>query len=102
MARSVESPNRKPAAPPEYEPEMAMNSATDIPSMVAEQARKQLQGQPYRALKHVSCDYRDGTLTLRGRLPSYFLKQMAQAAVARIAGVERIVNHIEVVAAVCV
>jgi osmotically-inducible protein OsmY len=81
---------------------MAMNSVTDIPPMVADRARKQLQGQPYRALKQVSCEYHDGTLVLRGRLPSYFLKQMAQAAVARVAGVERILNHIEVVTAVCV
>ncbi len=79
-----------------------MSSTTDITPFVAEQARKQLQGQPYRVLKNVSCEYRDGTLTLRGRLPSYFLKQMAQAAVARVAGVERIVNHIEVATAVCV
>ncbi len=79
-----------------------MNSAIDTSPIVADQARKQLQGQPYRALKHVSCEFRDGALILSGRLPSYFLKQMAQAAVARIAGVERIVNHIEVVTAVCV
>jgi hypothetical protein len=79
-----------------------MNSATDTTPLVEEHARELLQGQPYRALRHVSCEYRDGTLILRGRLPSYFLKQMAQAAVARVPGVERILNHIEVVTAVCV
>jgi osmotically-inducible protein OsmY len=81
---------------------MAMNSLTDTTPIVEDRARKQLQGQPYRALKHVSCEYRDGALVLRGRLPSYFLKQMAQTAVARLPGVERIHNHIEVVTAVCV
>jgi hypothetical protein len=35
-------------------------------------------------------------LVLRGRAPSYFLKQIAQSAVVGIDGVRRIVNRIEV------
>jgi osmotically-inducible protein OsmY len=55
-----------------------------------------LRRSPYLALKHVACDYHDGVLTLRGRLPSYYLKQRAQEAVAGIGGVERVANEIEV------
>jgi osmotically-inducible protein OsmY len=76
-----------------------MNGTIDTPPAVEDHARRQLQGQPYHALKQVSCEYRDGVLILRGRLPSYYLKQMAQTAVARVAGVGRVVNHIEVVTA---
>jgi osmotically-inducible protein OsmY len=63
---------------------------------IAEGAEIRLRSNPYLALKNVSCEYREGVLTLRGSLPSYYLKQMAQTAVARLDGVQRIVNEIEV------
>jgi len=66
------------------------------PPGIAEGAESCLRGNPYLALKNVSCEYHEGVLTLRGCLPSYYLKQMAQAAVSRVAGVARIVNQIEV------
>jgi osmotically-inducible protein OsmY len=68
-------------------------------SSVAEGAEGQLRSNAYLALKNVSCDYHDGVLTLRGCLPSYFLKQMAQTAVARLDGVRQVVNEIVVVTA---
>jgi osmotically-inducible protein OsmY len=55
-----------------------------------------LRRSPYQALKHVACDYHGGVLTLRGRLPTYYLKQRAQEAVAGIGGVGRVANEIEV------
>jgi osmotically-inducible protein OsmY len=42
------------------------------------------------------CEWRAGLLILRGRLPSYYLKQLAQATVAGIEGVDRIANEIEI------
>ncbi len=45
-------------------------------------ARRELQRSSYLAIRRVECRYRDGVLTLRGRLPSFFLKQVAQTAVA--------------------
>jgi hypothetical protein len=68
---------------------------------IAEGAQSRLRSNSYLALKNVSCEYHEGVLTLRGCLPSYYLKQMAQTAVARLDGVERIVNEIEVVAERC-
>jgi osmotically-inducible protein OsmY len=56
-----------------------------------------LRRHPYGALKSVSCDCRDGVLVLRGCLPSYYLKQVAQEVVARLEGVRRIDNQIQVV-----
>jgi hypothetical protein len=64
---------------------------------VLDRAEGCLRGNSYLALKNVSCDYRDGTLTLRGCLPTYYLKQVAQTAVAGLDGVQRIVNLIQVV-----
>jgi osmotically-inducible protein OsmY len=67
------------------------------PTRVLEGAESRLRSNGYLAMKNVSCDYRDGILTLRGCVPSYFLKQMAQTAVARLPGVERVVNDIVVI-----
>jgi osmotically-inducible protein OsmY len=66
---------------------------------VVEGAETRLRGNSYLALKNVSCEYFEGVLTLRGCVPSYYLKQMAQTAVARLDGVDRIVNEIEVISA---
>ncbi len=51
----------------------------------------------YGPLRRVRCEYHDGLLTLHGRLPSYYLKQVAQEAVARLDGVSRVENRIEVI-----
>jgi osmotically-inducible protein OsmY len=63
----------------------------------ADLAERELRGSPYLALRNVTCDGRDGVLTLRGCLPTYYLKQVAQAVVARVEGVRLIVNEIDVV-----
>jgi len=65
---------------------------------IIEGAENCLRHNPYLALKNVRCEYREGILTLRGCVPSYYLKQMAQTAVAQI-GVQNIVNEIEVISA---
>jgi osmotically-inducible protein OsmY len=57
-----------------------------------------LRRNPYLALKYVSCDCRGGVLVLRGCLPSYYLKQVAQQLVADLEGVKGVENQIQVVA----
>jgi hypothetical protein len=64
---------------------------------VADRAEGRLRGNAYLALKNVTCDFREGVLTLRGCLPSYYLKQIAQTTVFGLEGVRRIDNQIEVV-----
>jgi hypothetical protein len=63
----------------------------------ADLAERRLRSHPYLALKNVSCGWLDGVLVLRGCLPSYYLKQLAQEAVASLKGVARIDNQIQVV-----
>ena len=63
----------------------------------ADLAERRLRSNPYLALKNISCDWLDGVLVLRGWLPSYYLKQIAQEAVAALKGIERIDNQIQVV-----
>jgi osmotically-inducible protein OsmY len=72
------------------------NHSGKAPAIIVEQAQFQLRNLPYSSLKKVCCEYSVGQLVLRGRLPSYFLKQIAQTAAAQVDGVERVVNQIEV------
>ena len=68
--------------------------------VLAELAESRLRSNPYLALKNVSCEIapEGGVLVLRGCLPSYYLKQVAQTVVAQLEGVRRIDNRIQVVA----
>jgi osmotically-inducible protein OsmY len=70
---------------------------TGRPMGVAKRAEARLRGKPYLALKSVSCSYRDGVLTLRGRVATRLLKQIAQAVASRVEGAERLEDEIEVV-----
>ena len=63
---------------------------------IEECARVRLQHSPYRAIRSVRCDFHEGVLTLRGSVPTYHYKQLAQTAVAGTVGVQSIVNQIEV------
>lgn len=50
----------------------------------------------YLALRDVSCQARDGEVHLRGRVPSYFLKQIAQEIAGGVEGVRQVINRIDV------
>jgi hypothetical protein len=69
----------------------------DPPPTLADLAEQCLRSTPYPALKRCSCSLLDGVLVLRGCLPTYYLKQVAQEVVASLQGVERIDNQIQVV-----
>jgi osmotically-inducible protein OsmY len=69
----------------------------DPQAATADLAERCLRSNSYLALKNISCDWLDGVLVLRGCLPTYYLKQIAQEAVAPLEGVERIDNQIQVV-----
>ncbi len=62
-----------------------------------ELAEQGLRHNSYLALRNVSCEDHEGVLVLRGCLPSYYLKQVAQEIVAHLPGVGRVDNQIEVV-----
>jgi CheY-like chemotaxis protein len=89
LLRVLEARKSARAAPPPDAP-----AEPTLP--LQERAEARLRSNPYLALKNVSCEGRDGVLTLRGCLPSYYLKQVAQSAVAGLDGVTRIDNRIEV------
>jgi osmotically-inducible protein OsmY len=66
-------------------------------SRIALAAKERLRRVPYSSVQDVSCECDgQGTLVLRGRLPSFYYKQMAQEAVRDLEGVRKVVNRIEV------
>jgi hypothetical protein len=71
------------------------SALTRVPA-IACKAIEQLRRSNYGALRNISCLASDGVLTLRGSLPTYYLKQMAQEIASRVEGVRHVVNRIEV------
>jgi osmotically-inducible protein OsmY len=63
---------------------------------VEEQAERRLRESPYYFLKQIRCQFDAGVLTLRGTVPLWQLRQFAEAIVARVEGVRKIENQVEV------
>lgn len=55
-----------------------------------------LRQAPQLSARSIEWCFEDGTLVLRGRVTSFYQKQMAQTAARRLPGVERIINELEV------
>ena len=66
------------------------------PPALAAQAVARLQQAPYHDLRQVSCEARGGVLTLRGRVPTYYLKQIAQTLVFSLEGLLDLRNELDV------
>jgi hypothetical protein len=62
------------------------------------EVEERLRRSGYLALHDISCLVSDGMVTLRGRLSSYYLKQVAQELASGVAGVRHVINRIEVFA----
>jgi len=60
-------------------------------------AEARLRRCGHLALYDVACDAYDGVVYLRGRLPSYHLRRLAQTVAGEAEGVRHVVNRIEVV-----
>ena len=61
---------------------------------LAEKATARLQASPYLAVRRLWCELEQGILLLRGDVDSFYLKQVAQEAVASVKGTTRLVNEI--------
>ena len=67
---------------------------------VVEAAEVQLRRNKCMCVRGLVCEYCAGKLVLRGRVPSYYYKQVAQEAVKEIEGVDQVINDTEVVASI--
>jgi hypothetical protein len=63
---------------------------------IAAAAKRRIVHEPHLAAQRIWCEFDGARLVLRGQVPSYYCKQLAQEAVSDLEGVERVVNEIEV------
>ena len=72
---------------------LQLEAVTDLGAL----AEQRLKESPYFFLRGVRCEFKAGALVLRGSVPYQQLRQFAEAIVARIDGVDEIVNYVTVV-----
>jgi hypothetical protein len=51
---------------------------------------------PYLPLRNIECRLDDGILLLRGRVPTFYLKQLAQTIGHSLNGIRRVINELRV------
>ena len=66
------------------------------PQTIAQLTRRAFEQLGYQQLSLVECLEEDGLLVLRGRLNSFYLKQVAQSVAVKVPGVQTVRNEIEV------
>ena len=75
-------------------------AATECPDVASErivtEIRRRLGSTGCHDLRSVECEYRDGMIVLRGRVATYYHKQLAQAVLLIDPLVETLVNLIDV------
>ena len=75
---------------------LAAETTLNFDSAVETQAQELLGQSNYLALRRLRCEFHDGSLVLNGRVPTFYLKQMAQTVVRQLPAVRRIDNRIDV------
>jgi hypothetical protein len=84
---------------PRRQPKALLNRPNPFDALfreITEVARAVLRQSAYSELRELSCDFSGGVLTIRGHVPTYYLKQLAQETVADVPGVVEIRNGVEV------
>lgn len=81
-AESVKSENFRPGA--------------ELSEAVVAVAERRLENSGYSVLKRVQCRFDAGTLTLSGRVPSFYMKQVAQTLVMSLQSVQFVDNRLDV------
>ena len=87
-----------PEEPASYtEVDTAARSASSADERVAEKIDQALRATGYRSLRNLAFLVAEGLVILRGRLPSYYMKQVAQATVRAVPGVGDVHDELEIV-----
>ena len=64
--------------------------------LIVDLVLKALHASPYGRLRHLQAYCDNGRVTLQGRLPTYYLKQVVQALIDTVPGVRDIDNDVKV------
>ena len=65
-------------------------------SRVLAAAKERILHHSHLSVQRIWCEYNGRRIYLRGQVPSFYLKQLAQTAVSGLDGVSQVVNEIEV------
>jgi hypothetical protein len=78
-----------------------IDEAADLCGIVLQRVKGRLSQSCHftRHWREIECDFREGILTLRGCVPSFYLKQVLQSILKDVPGVRRIDNRVDVVSA---
>ena len=78
-----------------------IDSAAKLSGDVLQRVRGKLSRSCHftRHWREIDCDYREGILTLRGCVPTFYLKQVLQSILKDLPGVRRVDNRVDVVSA---
>ena len=75
---------------------VAVATQTDVSDFLRSAVLAGLQSSGYYVLRSIECEVRDRSVVLSGVVPTFFLKQMAQAVALRVDQVQEVVNRVEV------
>ncbi|HET6880963.1 MAG TPA: BON domain-containing protein [Pirellulales bacterium] len=64
---------------------------------ITRRAMERLRSSSFVGIRSLTCDVHEGMLTLRGRLPNFYTKQMALSLLVDLEGVEEITDRVQVV-----
>jgi osmotically-inducible protein OsmY len=64
---------------------------------LAERVERALRANGYPALRTIEVSVEDRRVVLKGRIPSYYVKQMAQAVTLAVSEVQELSNEVEVI-----
>ena len=65
-------------------------------TLVTEKVAESFKASGYRTLTAVACHFHEGVVVLRGRVPSFYMKQLAQVLAGRVPGVDVVANRLRV------
>lgn len=71
-------------------------ASADATAATTAAIQQRLRASSYHALHDVQCEITGGALILRGCVPSFYVKQLAQEVVRKMDGAGVIVNELEV------
>jgi hypothetical protein len=88
-----------PASPQNEAPRPTSPAANITPpgQRLAERVDQALRATGYPQLRYVEILVRDGVVTLRGHVPSFYLKLIAQESTGTVPGIQDLANELEVV-----
>ncbi len=70
--------------------------APDDCGWIVERCEAVLRDSSHHSLRRLKCDFAEGVLSLHGVVPTYYLRQLAQALLANLENVKEINNKVVV------